>query len=126
MEIEELVKTVINASYCVARALCPGYMETVYQNALCHELRKRNIQYDKEAILYVKYDGEVVGQYRADVLVENQLILELKALSAITDSHEIQLVNYLTTTGIDHGLLINFGVWPIEIKRKYRVYRKTK
>ena len=126
MEIEELVKTIINASYSVARILCPGYLETVYQNALCHELRKNNILYEKEAPLHVKYDGEVVGQYRADILVDNQIILELKAVHSITDSHEIQLVNYLTTTGIDHGLIINFGRTPLEIKRKYRVYRKTK
>ena len=72
----------------------------------------------------VKYDGVIVGDYKIDILVEDLLVVELKAVECITSAHETQLVNYLTATGLDVGLLINFGNQKrIEIKRKYRVYR---
>lgn len=124
MDVEELIKIIVNSSYTVARALCPGYLESVYQNALCHELRKKGIAYEKEAPLSVCYDGEIVGQYRVDILVEGKVIVELKAATDLNEMHQIQLVNYLTTTGIDDGLLINFGTKPIEIKRKFRILQK--
>jgi GxxExxY protein len=71
----------------------------------------------------VIYDGQIVGQYFADILVENRVVCELKACECLTPQHEAQLVNYLTATGIDVGLLINFGR-SVTVKRKFRVYRQ--
>ena len=71
-----------------------------------------------------QYKGIAIGEYRADMVAERKVIIELKAVSALVTIHEVQLVNYLTATGIDHGLLINFGADVIEIRRKYRKYRK--
>lgn len=126
MDINELVNKVIDCAYKVGRKLYPGYLESVYQNALCIELGKAGLPYEKEVMMTVLYDGETVGQFRADIVVDGRLIVELKTVSALNESHHIQLVNYLTTTGIDDGLLINFSTKPLEIVRKYRVYKKDR
>lgn len=123
MEIEQLIKEVINCAHIVRRVLTPGYLETVYQNALIIELKNKGItDIQTEVPLKVLYKGSIIGEFRADIVIENKLIIELKAISALTTAHEIQLVNYLNTTGIDYGLLINFGGSRVEIKRKYREY----
>ena len=72
----------------------------------------------------VYYKDEVVGEFRADMIVDHRVIVELKAVNSLTSAHEVQLVNYLTATRLDNGLLINFGAPKIEIKRKYRIYKK--
>ena len=72
----------------------------------------------------VYYKDEVVGEFRADMIVDHRVIVELKAVNSLTSAHEVQLVNYLTATRLDNGLLINFGASKIEIKRKYRIYKK--
>ena len=88
------------------------------------ELRKWGLGYEVERPINVYYDQVLVGEFRADIIVENMLILEMKATHSLHVAHELQLVNYLTATGMDHGLLINFGSDEIQIKRKYRIYRK--
>ena len=88
------------------------------------ELEALAIQSEKEVPIAVVYKGVRVGDYRADVIVENRLILELKAVTTINPSHEAQLVNYLNATGIEDGLLINFGASSLQHKHKYRVYRQ--
>ena len=88
------------------------------------ELKKRGLSYEIEKPIKVYYENVLVGDYKADIVVEGILILELKAVQSLHMAHEIQLVNYLTATGIDHGLLINFGSDELQFKRKYRVYRK--
>ena len=124
MEIEHLIKEVINCANIVRRILTPGYLESVYKNALILELKNIGItDIQTEVPLNVLYKGTIIGDFRADIVVENKLIIELKAISSLTTVHEIQLVNYLTTTGYDYGLLINFGSPKIEIKRKYREYK---
>ena len=90
------------------------------------EMQKHHVAYQTEVPLNVLYDGIIVGKYRADIIVDNRLILELKATTYLTVANEIQLVNYLTATGIDDGLLINFGADQLQFKRKYRVYRQSK
>ena len=125
MDDEVLIKTVIEAAMKVRQQLVSGYEEKVYKNALFIELRKHGLTCLTEVPYAVYYDCIPVGEYRADIVVENQLVLELKATESLQKRDHIQLVNYLTASGIDNGLLINFGADPIEIKRKYRVYRPS-
>ena len=125
MELESLIKKVIQCVYNVRLQLSSGFLETVYQKALLIELSKQNIQAEAEVPVDVYYDDSVVGEYRADVVVEKKIILEIKAIQHLLPVHEAQLVNYLTATKIDCGLLINFGGERLEIKRKYRTYKKT-
>ena len=108
----------------IRRQLGPGYLEAVYKNAMLVELRKNGLSYEVEKTINVYYDGILVGDYKADIVVENMLIMELKAVNSLHIAHELQLVNYLTATGVDNGLLINFGSEELQFKRKYRVYRK--
>lgn len=88
------------------------------------ELGKNDIACESEYPINVMYDDVVVGEFRADLIVEKKVIIELKAVSNIVAAHEVQLVNYLSATHIDNGLLINFGASKLEVKRKYRIYRK--
>ena len=92
-------------------------MEKVYQNALMIELSKKGLQAECERPLKILYESEVVGDYVCDIVVEGKVILELKAVKEINDIHEVQLVNYLKGTGIEVGLLINFGP-SVQVKRK--------
>ncbi len=122
--IEELIRQVMDCAVHIRRQLGPGYLEAVYKNAMLIELRKNNLSYEVEKPIKVYYEGVLVGDYKADIVVENLLILELKAVSSLHVAHELQLVNYLTATGIDNGLLINFGSEELQFKRKFRIYRK--
>ena len=125
MSVEELCYKVIGAAMVVHRHFGSGYLEEVYKNALLIELKDLGIEAEKEVAIPVDYKGTRVGDYRADVIVDKRLILELKAVSALNASHEAQLVNYLNATKIDDGLLINFGAASLERKHKYRTYRPT-
>jgi len=123
MSIEELIKLVINKTYEVRSHLVAGYLESVYKKALLIELREAGLEVEDEVELPVQYKGHVIGNFRADIIVEGSVIIELKAVAHLLPAHEIQLVNYLTIAKIDNGLLINFGAAErLEIKRKYRVY----
>ena len=122
--IEDLIRQVMNCAVNIRRQLGPGYLEGVYKNAMLVELRKWKLDYEVEKPINVYYEGILVGEFKADIVVEKQLILELKAVNSLHIAHEVQLVNYLTATGIDNGLLINFGAEELQIKRKYRIYRK--
>lgn len=124
MDIDELIQCMIDCAKAIRRQLGPGYLEAVYKNAMVIELRKRKLSYQTEKPINVLYDGIVVGSYKADIVVDDRLILELKAVSGLTMANEVQLVNYLTATGIDDGFLINFGADKLEFRRKYRLYRK--
>jgi GxxExxY protein len=104
-------------------ALGPGFLESVYQNALAHELRKAGLKVECERKIQVRYDGVVVGDFCCDMLVEDLVLIENKAVQALASAHEVQLVNYLTATGIEIGLLLNFGAPRLEYKRKTRTYR---
>ena len=113
----ELTGDIINAFYHVYNQLGYGFLEKVYENALVHELRKRKHEVVQQAPIKVRYDGAIVGEYFADLLVNGAVILELKAAVAIAPEHEAQLLNYLKATDIDVGLVLNFGPEP-QIKRK--------
>ena len=125
MDIEILIKKIIQCAYNVRMQLSAGFLESVYQKALLIELEKQGISAVAEAPIGVYYDDSIVGEFRADIIVEDKIILELKAIQKLSLIHEAQLVNYLVATRIDYGLLINFGSEQIEIKRKYRIYKKT-
>ncbi len=113
----ELTGEIINAFYCVYNQLGYGFLETVYENALAHELRKRGHRIVQQAPIDVFYDDVRVGKYFADILVDDKVILELKTTERIIDAHIAQLLNYLKATQLEIGLLLNFGPKP-EFRRK--------
>ena len=123
MEEQELTEKIIGCAMRVHSTLGPGFLESVYQNALAHELRKAGLKVECERQVTVRYDGVVVGDFSADMLIEEKVMVELKANQALAAAHEAQLVNYLTGTGIEVGLLLNFGAERLEFKRKMRTYR---
>jgi len=123
MNDNELLHIIKDAAYEVRLALDPGYLESVYQNALIVELRSRGLFVEKEAPVEVRYKGTVVGDFRADILVEKRIIIELKAVREINPAHEAQLVNYLNATGLDYGYLINYGGEKYRIALKSRIYQ---
>lgn len=121
---DQLISEVIECAKRIRRQLGPGFLEKVYKNAMVVELRKLKFNFETEKLIQVLYDGIVVGEYRTDIIVDGKLILELKATQDLSIANEVQLVNYLTSTQIDDGLLINFGSEKLQFKRKYRIYRK--
>ncbi len=122
----DLCGRIIGAAMKVHSTLGPGFLESVYQNALIWELRKNGFKAEAERPITVRYDGEIVGAFAADVLVNDSLIVELKATQSLAKPHEVQLVNYLIATGIDEGLLLNFGAERLEYKKKFRVRKKER
>ena len=123
MEEQALTETIIGCAMKIHSALGPGFLESVYQKALAHELRKAGLKIECEKPITVHYDGVVVGDFFADLLVDDKVMLELKANQTLAPANEVQLVNYLTATGIEIGLLLNFGAERLEFKRKARTYR---
>lgn len=121
---DQLITEIIECTKRIRRQLGPGFLEKVYKNAMVVELRKLKLNFETEKLIQVLYDGIVVGEYRTDIIVEGKLILELKATQDLSIANEVQLVNYLSSTQIDDGLLINFGSEKLQFKRKYRIYRK--
>ena len=121
-EIYNLRSKIIACAFEVARNLKPGFLEIVYANALSLELSMNGIKFEREKAIDVYYKGYCIGQYKADFIVENCYILELKAVSSILKEHEVQLVNYLTATGIDEGMILNFGEHPFKFRTKFRDY----
>lgn len=113
----ELTGQIIKAAQNVHNTLGYGFLEKVYHNALLVELRKLGLFVESEKQITVEYDGQSIGEYFADILVENKVILEIKATKEISSVYETQLVNYLKATSIDIGLLLNFGP-SLQIKRK--------
>ena len=122
MDINTLTERVIKCSYTVHNHLGPGFVEKVYENALRMDLETDGFGVKQQYPIPVLYKGVVVGDFYADLLIDDRLIVELKAIHNMGREHEVQLVNYLTGTGIDEGLLINFGE-SVEGKRKFRRYR---
>jgi GxxExxY protein len=122
MDINNLTHKVIGCAYKVHNVLGPGFLEKVYENALTLELKKLGIDARQQVKLHVWYEGERVGLYFPDLWIEGQLIVELKAVVTLALDHELKLIHYLRATGIDDGLLINFGD-TVQIKRKFREYK---
>jgi GxxExxY protein len=116
----DLTGRIIGLAMKVHRTLGPGFLESVYQKALLYELVKAEFPVESDKLIQVRYENVIVGDFKADLIVNDELIIELKAVSSIIIEHEIQLVNYLTATGKDIGLLINFGGRSLEFKKKFR------
>ena len=123
MKEEEITGKIIGCAMKVHRTLGCGFLESVYQNALAYELKKARLEVQCEVPIKVFYEGVDVGEFYADLLVEKQVIVENKAVEQLCPAHEVQLVNYLTATEFDVGLLINFGSSSLQYKKKFRVYR---
>ena len=123
MEHELLTGRIIGCAMTTHRTLGPGFLESVYRNALAVELRRAGLEVEREKAIAVRYRDVVVGEFRADLLVERCILVEVKAVRALAPAHEAQLVNYLSATGLDLGLLLNFGAARLQFRRKSRVYR---
>ena len=120
MQHQELTEKIIGCAYLVYNHMGSGFLESVYEKCLMIELRKAGFRAESQVPIIVKYEDEVVGEYFADILVEDAIILELKAVSKIIQAHEVQLVNYLVATGKEVGLILNFAEKGVEVKRKVR------
>jgi GxxExxY protein len=115
-EINPITEKIIGAAYRVQNKLGCGFMEKVYENALAHELRKLGLSIEQQQAINVHYDGVIVGEYVADLIVEGIVLVELKAIKALEEVHLAQCINYLAATGLPVCLLINFGK-KVEVKR---------
>ena len=117
MDINELTFLIRKAVFQVNKHLGAGFLEKVYENALLIELRNNGLEAEAQVPVKVRYKGHEIGEYFADVVVNNQIILELKAIESLQKIHEAQLLNYLKATGYRIGLLINFTYPKAQIKR---------
>jgi GxxExxY protein len=120
-QADPLTQKVIGEAMYVHRVLGPGFLESIYHNSLLLRLKKQGLKVESQKPLPVHFEDEIVGEFFTDLIVEGRLILEIKAVTSLNSAHEIQLVNYLTATKIDLGLLLNFGSKSLEFKRKSRV-----
>ena len=121
MEDDALTREIIGCAYKVHNALGAGFLEKVYENALRIELIKLGHKVKQQEPINVTYEGHIVGEYYADLWVNEIVVLEIKAVQMLAKIHEVQLVNYLTATGIDTGLVLNFGS-SVQVRRKFREY----
>jgi GxxExxY protein len=122
MTKDDLTRQIIGCAYKVHNILGPGFLEKIYENALRIELEKLGLTVKQQEPIRVIYDGQIVGEYYADLWINERIVVELKAALALAREHEVQLVNYLTATGVNDGLLINFGP-SVQVKRKFREYK---
>jgi len=116
-QLNRVTERIIGCAYRVANTLGHGFLEKVYENALAYELQKAGLRVLQQQGIQVRYEGVVVGEYVADLLVEGSVIVELKAVRTLDDTARAQCVNYLRATGMEICLLINFGQPRVEIKR---------
>ncbi len=112
-----MTSRIIECAFAIHNALGSGFLEKVYENALAIELSDHGLEVQQQKPLLVRYRGKIVGEYVADIIVADKVILEIKAIGHILPAHEVQLVNYLKATGIELGLLINFA-GKVEVRRR--------
>ena len=115
--LDELTERIIGAAFAVSNALGHGFLEVVYRNALVEELAAQGITVQKEKPFSISYRGKQVGFYTADIVVEESVIIELKAVDALAAPHRAQLLNYLKASGLPVGLLFNFGTSKLQMRR---------
>jgi GxxExxY protein len=121
----DLAGRVIGIAMEVHRTLGPGFVESVYENALLVELAASQLAFESQKALKVIYKNQCVGDFIADIIVDKALIIELKSVQSLLPTHEVQLVNYLTATGIEEGILLNFGSESLQFKKKFRKPKLT-
>ncbi len=119
-ELDAWSGRIIGAAFRVSSTLGQGFLEKVYENSLVHVLRKAGLHVEQERPVQVRYDGEIVGDYVTDILVERAIVLEIKATGGLDQSHYSQCANYLRATGLRVCLLLNFGKPRLELKRIVR------
>lgn len=115
--LDEITEQVIGCAYAVQNELGSGFLEKVYENALAHACGKAGLVVKQQQSIVVQFDGVVVGEYVADLVINESVLVELKAVTALTDIHKAQCLNYLKATGLKVCLLINFGKPRVEVKR---------
>ena len=121
-ELDALSRRIIGAAFRVSSMLGHGFLEKVYENSLVHELRRAGLHVEQQRPVQVRYDGEIVGDYITDILVEGTIVLEIKAMDRLDRMHFAQCANYLRATGLRICLLLNFGKPRLELKRIVRNY----
>jgi len=124
MKDKLITEKIIGCAYTVYNKMGSGFLESVYEKCLKIELLKLGLKVETQKPIEVRYEGKIVGEFVSDILVEGNIIVELKAIHQLNKIHEAQLVNYLTATGLDIGLLINFSDEFVQVKRKVRVLNK--
>jgi GxxExxY protein len=117
LEHEELTGQIIGAAIEVHKALGPGLLEDLYENAICVELRHRKIPFERQVPLAISYRGQEIGHYRLDLLVADTIVVELKAISRLADIHFVTVRSYLHAAQRQHALLLNFGKPTLDVKR---------
>ena len=124
MEYREITEKVIGCAFRVYNKMGFGYLESVYEKCMQIELNKIGLNFESQKSIAVYYDDLLVGEFVADLIIEDVLIVELKSVKRILRAHEMQLVNYLTSTGKPVGLIVNFGELKVDIKRKVKDLQK--
>jgi GxxExxY protein len=122
---EEITGKILETSFEVINELGAGFLEGVYEKALAIALREKRLNIQTQVPLRVSFRGHCVGEYYADLLVENKVIVELKAVKTLTPEHQAQVINYLKATAVSVGLLINFGHPKLEYRRLFRPETKS-
>jgi len=120
MEYQSVTEKIIGGAYRVYNKMGFGFLESVYEKCLLIELRKAGLDAESQKPITVYYDDEIVGEFIADIIVNDTIILELKSVRRVIKAHEVQLVNYLVATGKPMGLILNFGERKVEVKRKIK------
>ncbi len=120
MEYKELTEQIIGCAYRVYNKMGFGFLESVYEKCMLVELRKEGLNSESQKSLTVFYESVIVGEFIADIIVNDTVILELKSVKQIIKAHEVQLVNYLVATGKPAGLILNFSENKVEVKRKIK------
>ena len=120
LELEELTGKIIGAAIRVHKELGPGFMETIYEEAMALELQAQGIPFERQKVVRVLYCGKPVGEHRLDLLVDNTVVVELKAISELEDVFFARTRSYLKALDLKHGLILNFATMPLTIKRAHR------
>jgi GxxExxY protein len=120
MQYEAITEKIIGCAYRVYNKMGFGFLESVYEKCMLIELKKAGLNANAQQPISVYYDGQVVGEFVADIIVEDKIVVELKSVRRIIQAHEVQLVNYLVATQSDVGLILNFGEQKVEVKKKLK------
>ena len=121
MEHKELTEKIIGCAYNVYNKMGFGFLESVYEKCMLIELHRADLDVESQKPIAVYYENKIVGEFVADIIVNDTVIVELKSVRQIINAHEVQLVNYLVATGKPVGLILNFGESKVEIKRKIKI-----
>ena len=124
MQYKEITEKIISCAYIVYNKMGYGFLESVYEKCLLIELRKTGLKAESQQAITVYYENQIVGDFVADIVVEDSVILELKSVRRLAKVHGAQLVNYLVATGKEIGLLLNFGEQRVEVKRKVKDFNQ--